>query len=125
MGMSAGQAFAGKQERAFRTEVETTIKAGESAVKTNCGCSFTAKIDWDSFKTEDHMRLVKYTFSDFDADSKTYCTDADSKKAVCKMKTISLSYGAKDDLTFANGTVKIVTGGGSYKFDAIAKLLDN
>jgi len=107
-------AFAGKAERDFMTnEVEPAVKAATASLKTSCGCDVKFDIKADSFQTTDDMFKIKYFASTIKDNVVSYCTDAATKKAMCKMKNIEFSKAATTALKFSGGKVTASTDGTS------------
>ncbi len=79
-----GTSFAGKPERDRVAELKPKVAAAESAAKAACGCAAKINVKWDSFAKADDMFRVPETLDDVVAASKTQCTNADNKKAMCK-----------------------------------------
>ncbi|PXX37851.1 hypothetical protein [Undibacterium pigrum] len=107
-------AFAGKAERDFMTnEVDPAIKAATASLKTSCGCDVKFDVKVDSFQTTDDMFKIKYFASTIKDNTASYCSDAATKKAICKMKSIEFSKAASTYLKFAAGKVTATTDGTS------------
>lgn len=107
-------AFAGKAERDFMSnEVEPAVKAATSSLKTSCGCDVKFDIKADSFQSTDDMFKIKYFAATIKDNVASYCADAATKKAMCKMKSIEFSKAATTYLKFAGGKVSATTDGTS------------
>ncbi len=105
-------AFAGKAEREFiKDSLNPAIAAAEAAFKNTCGCSL--KITYKGMETEDHLRQVRGTANSV-AEGVKYCTDAESKKAVCQMKTLEISKASESGFKFQGGKGLATTDGQSY-----------
>jgi hypothetical protein len=117
-------AFAGKAEREYKTnELDPAVKAAQAAYK-KCGCDL--KITFAaSISSEADMRQVKYIVEDITTGAPKYCTDAESKKAVCKMKSLEIAKGSESKFTFSGGRgVASTDGQMNPSFDMIATELD-
>lgn len=119
-------AFAGKAEREMMSnEVEPAVKAATGSLKTSCGCDVKFDIKTDSFQTTDDMFKIKYFASTIKDNAGSYCADAASKKAMCKMKTIEFSKAATTSLKFASGKVVATTDGTSQpSWEMLTKEVD-
>ena len=119
-------AFAGKEEREFmKSDVTPAIEEAQKTFKASCGCGLKIDVNVDSFKTKDHLFQVKYTAQNVGEESKKYCTDADSKKAVCKMKTLEIKKDKETAFSFKSNKGIAATDGNSYPtFDMMTKELD-
>lgn len=119
-------AFAGKAEREFvKEKLNPAIAAAESAFKSKCGCGLKIKFD-AGLKTEDELRLVRSMSNSIEEGVK-YCTDAESKKAVCQMKSVELKLDKAKGTTFdfSGGRGLATTDGTSYPtFDMMTDKLD-
>jgi hypothetical protein len=113
-------AFAGQAERDKKKEVEAELPAAKAVFKKSCGCDLAFDIKWDTFKTFGAMRAVHGLVDNFQSYAPEVCKDAEARKAICKMKTISLSFaplpeGARGnpDPTFdeKTGVMKATTDG--------------
>jgi hypothetical protein len=120
-------AFAGKGEREKRKEIEPVLLSTQSSFKAACGCDFKWDINWDSYKAADDMNRIPSTAERISAGAKEHCTDAESKKAICQMKVVSLSYAkdSKGDVTFSGGKISGQTNDTMYVgWDKIVEALD-
>src|SRR5256885_42763 len=92
-------ALAGKEERDFmKTEVQPAARDAEAKWKSSCGCALKVAVDEASFKVKDDMYPAKHFCERVSEEIVKYCTDADSKKAMCAMKTLAIK--AQEDVTF-------------------------
>ena len=119
-------AFAGKAERDFMSnEVEPAVKAATASFKTSCGCDVKFDIKADSFQSTDDMFKIKYFASTIKDNAASYCTDAATKKAICKMKSIEFSKATSTYLKFAAGKVTATTDGTSQpSWEMLTKEVD-
>lgn len=107
-------AWAGKAERDFMTaEVEPAVKEATAAFKKSCGCDVKFDVKQDSFQSKDDMFKIKYFASTIKDNAGSYCSDAATKKAMCKIKSIEFSKTAETALKFNAGKVTASTDGTS------------
>ncbi len=125
MMMVSLSAFAGKAEREYKKgTLDPAVKAAETAYKESCGCALKITVA-ASLKSEDDMRQAKYISESITEGAKAYCTDAESKKAVCQMKTLDISKGDDTSYSFKSGKGSAVTDGQSYpSWDMMTRELD-
>jgi hypothetical protein len=119
--------YAGKVEREKIKELEPILVSSQSTFKAACGCEFKWDIKWDSYKAADDMNRIPSTAERISAGAKEHCTDAESKKAICQLKVISLSYAkdSKGDVTFSGGKISGQTNDTMYVgWDKIVEVLD-
>lgn len=83
---------AGQAERDKKKEVEAELAPAKAVFKKSCGCDITFDIKWDTFKTFGSMRSIHGLIDNFQSYAPEVCKDAEAKKAICKMKTISYSF---------------------------------
>lgn len=116
-------AFAGKAEREFiKEKLNPAIAEAETAFKKTCGCPL--KISYKGLESEDHLRLVR-SMANSVTEGVKYCTDAESKKAVCQMKTLELTKAAESAFNFSGGKGLATTDGQSYPtFNMMTDKLD-
>ena len=108
-------AFAGKAERDFVTqEVEPAIKASGDKISKTCGCPMKLDVKLDSFTDVDQLRNARNFVRAVGDGAAGHCTDAPSKAAVCKMKTLEVSRGSSVNFTFAGGKGTATTDVSSY-----------
>jgi hypothetical protein len=99
-------AYAGKAEREKKVEIETALKVSAESLKKTCGCSVKFDVKWDSYKDTDSMARISMAGEKLVENAAQFCTDADSKKALCAMKVMSLSYGSDPAAAqFKGGTI--------------------
>ncbi len=113
-------ALAGQDERDKKAELEKEIPPAVAAFKKACGCELKFDIKWATFKTHSTMRAVHGIIDNVQSNAATVCKDAEAKKAICQMKTMSISFAplAEDahsnpDPTFdpASGVMTLKTEG--------------
>jgi hypothetical protein len=108
-------AFAGKAEREYqKTKMTPAVTKAMAAYKTACGCALTINIDASVLKTTDYMAQAMKIANNISEGVATYCTDAESKKAMCAMKSLDIKKDKKTTFTFADSKGTAVTDGGSY-----------
>lgn len=119
-------AFAGKEEREFmKNDVAPAVTAAQGAYKKGCGCDLKVTIDEATIKSKDDMYQVKHIAESVTDGAPKHCTDAESKKAICKMKSLKLAKAAEAKFTFS-GSAGIATtdGQSSTTFDMMSAELD-
>lgn len=119
-------AFAGKAERDFISkEVEPAIQASGAQISKSCGCAIKFDVKLESFADVDQLRNLRNFVRAAGDGAAGYCTDAASKAAVCKMKTMEVSRGASPAFKFAAGKGVVTTDVSSYpSWDMIAAQVD-
>ncbi|MEQ1877807.1 MAG: hypothetical protein ABL958_14285 [Bdellovibrionia bacterium] len=115
-------------DKATREYVKSTytpaITEAQDAFKKACGCALTIKAN-DSVKTQDDYKLAKYIAESIKDGAAGYCTDADSKKAVCQMKTLELGKAKEATFTFKGGKgVATHDGQANSNWDMMTRELD-
>ncbi len=118
-------AFAGKAEREWLKEkVAPAIKEAEAAYKKSCGCGLKISFD-SSIKSQDELSIVRSISNHIKEGAAKHCTDAASKQAVCKMKTLDVKKASESKFTFAGSRGLATTEGqSSISFDMITDVLD-
>ena len=112
--MAPRSAFAGKKEREFmNNEVVPAVKKAETAYQTSCGCALTINVS-DTLEKTDDMRRARSIANAISDNVPKYCSDAESKKAVCSMKTLDIVKGAKTTFAFKDGKGTATTDGTSH-----------
>jgi hypothetical protein len=114
LGTMSVTAFAGKEEREFmKNEVMPAVKAAESKYKTACGCALAITVNDAGLKSTSELRPIK-SLADRVGDGATeHCTDAESKKALCQMKSLLITKSAEITFTFKAGKGIATTDGQS------------
>lgn len=87
-------ALAGPDEREKKAELEKEMPPAVAAFKKACGCELKFDVKWETFKTHATMRAVHGIIDNVQSNAATVCRDAEAKKAICKMKTMSISFEA-------------------------------
>ena len=118
-------AFAGKKERDYMTGTVTpAVKKAEKDFNTACGCKLAIKVA-DSIKSEDDMYQATHVAESLSSEAAGYCTDADSKKAVCQMKSLEIGKVKETKFSFSSGKGVSMTDGQSYAgFSLMTQELD-
>ncbi len=118
-------AFAGKTEREYmKNEVQPAVKAAEAKFKEACGCALKINVS-DTLKSTDEMAQAKNTSESITEGAPKYCTDADSKKAMCVLKSIDITKGTETAFHFKGGKGSVTTEGQSYvSWDMITREID-
>lgn len=107
-------AYAGKEEREYmKNTVVPAVKEAEAKFKSACGCAFAIKVS-DGLKTQDEMAQARNISNTIAEGAPKHCTDAESKKAMCALKTLDIVKGPDTKFTFAAGKGTAVTDGQSY-----------
>ena len=82
-------------------EVVPAMRSAEAQVKGSCGCALAVNVD-DTMQSIEELRNARNVANSVAEGAPKYCTDAASKKAVCQMKTLTISKG-KGLFTFKDG----------------------
>lgn len=86
-------AWAGKPEREKQKEITAKATTVKGDVKKACGCAVGVDVKWATFKTVENMSNIERTVRDFGVAAAKHCSDADSKKALCKsLKSVEIFY---------------------------------
>lgn len=108
-------AFAGKAERDFTAnEVNPAIQEAVAAAKTSCGYAIKFDVKFDTFKDVNDLWMVKRFANSVKEGMQAYCTDAGSKTAIAKLKTIEFSKGSNVSFIFKDGKGTAITDNSSY-----------
>jgi hypothetical protein len=119
-------AFAGKLERDYVTkEVTPAIDTAKSTLQSSCGCAVAITLDQDNLKSMDELRGARYVAEHISEGAKKYCTDGASKKAICQMKTLTITKAKPAGFTFNGGAgVASTDGNQTCTWDQITRVLD-
>ena len=119
-------AFAGKEEREFmKSDVMPAVTAAQGAYKKGCGCDLKIAVDETTIKSKDDMYKIKYIAESVTEGAPKHCTDAESKKAICKMKSLKLAKASESKFTFAGSAGTATTDGQSQTtFEMMSSELD-
>lgn len=122
----SGLAHAGKTERDFyAAEVDPAIKTAAATLKKSCGCDVKFEVSMDTLQTVDHMRQVRSFATSITEKAGGYCTDAPSKAAICKMKSVSVSRTNEANFKFSGGKGTATTDESSFPhWDMMTTALD-
>jgi hypothetical protein len=105
-------AVAGKRERDMHDkEVVPAVHEAEAKFKEGCGCALAITIDEPTLKSTDDLRAVRRMANHVAEGAPKYCTDAAAKKAVCQLKSLTLTKLAKCAFTFKDGKGVLSTDG--------------
>jgi hypothetical protein len=108
-------ALAGKEERDFiASSLEPAVKTATAALKNACNASVKIDVKLDSFKTVDELRQPRHFLGKIEENAPKYCTDAGSKAAIGKLKTLEISRGTEVEVKFAGGKGTVTTGASSF-----------
>jgi hypothetical protein len=123
---AASLAQAGKAERDFlAAEVAPVVQTAASTLQKSCGCAVKMDVKQDSFQTVDHLRQVRYAAGTIIDNAPRYCSDAPSKAAVCKLKTLEFARTGTTAFKFAAGKGSITLDESSYpSWDMLTAELD-
>ena len=118
-------AVAGKQEREYmKTDVVPAIRKAEATFKTSCGCGLRIAVT-SSIKTRNDLYEAKHIAEMVTEGAPGHCTDAESKKAVCQMKSLDIAKGPEAKFVFKDGKGTAITDGQVYpSWDMVARELD-
>ena len=119
-------AFAGKAERDFLAkEMDPAVQASTAAVSKSCGCAVKFDIKADSYSNVDQLYTARNFVRTIGEKAPGYCSDAPSKAAVCKLKTIEVVKGTEVVFKFAGGKGTAVTDDSSSpSWDMVAAQVD-
>ena len=119
-------AFAGKMERDLMTKkVAPAVATAEANLKTSCGCAVKITVDETALKSMDELRGAQHIAEDVAGSVGKYCSDDASKKAICQLKTLSLTKGKPAGFTFKDGAGVATTDGNERcGWNQIIKVLD-
>jgi hypothetical protein len=119
-------ALAGKAEREYKkSDVDPAVKEAETKFKASCGCALQIVLNANTIDTQDNLYQVKHVAESITEGAPKYCSDADSKKAVCQMKTLEIQRGKETTFTFKAGKGTVTHDGQSYMgWDNFTRELD-
>lgn len=118
-------AFAGKEEREYyKNRVTPAVTKAEATFKAACGCALPIKVS-DTLKTRDEMEQAVNTSESITENAGKYCSDADSKKAMCQLKSLDIVKGPDSKFEYKAGKGTAITDGQSYvSWDLIVREVD-
>lgn len=97
-------AFAGKEEREYmKSDLAPAVKEAETKFKASCGCALKITLNSNTTSTKDDMYNAKHIVQGITEGAPGYCNDADSKKAVCQLKTLDILKEKEARFTFKGG----------------------
>lgn len=97
-------AFAGKAEREYMKEtLGPSVAKAEKTLKESCGCAIKITLNENTQKTTDDMHVAHYLVDSITDGAPGYCNDAESKKAVCQLKTLDVLKEKEAKFTFKAG----------------------
>ena len=125
LGLVGTSAIAGKAEREWmKTKVKPAMVKSVKEYKTACGCNLKIIPD-PKLKTQDELNQIRNVSNSISREVGKYCTDKESKQAVCKMKTLKVSKAEETEFKFSGSTGSAFTDGHSYvSFDMITDVID-
>jgi hypothetical protein len=107
-------AYAGKEEREFmKNEVVPAVKKAEAEFKKACGCGLSFNVN-SNLKSTDEMRQARNVANAVAEGAPKHCTDADSRKAMCALKSLEVTKAKESTFTFKGGKGTATTDGQSF-----------
>ena len=108
LGISA-TGLAGKEDRDYmKNEVMPAVKKAETTWKSACGCALKITVDETTITSaNDGMQPARDFCGTITENVAGYCTDDASKKAMCKMKSLTIKRAPESvdlSFTFKGGT---------------------
>src|SRR5215468_10100863 len=89
--VTCATAVAGKRERERMTmDAIPAARAAEANFKASCECELSVVLD-ASLQSVDEITFAAYIAEEVSKGAPRYCTDADSRKALCRMKTLRIA----------------------------------
>ncbi len=118
-------ALAGKEERDLMTkEVQPAVHEAEAKWKSACGCTLAVTVD-GSINKKDDLYNAKHFAEEISENVGGYCTDKESRAAMCKLKTVSVRKGAEAAFAFKGGAgTAIVDNSAIPSWDMITREVD-
>jgi hypothetical protein len=109
----------------MKNEVQPKAKEAASKWKSSCGCELRIQIDDASFSKKEDMPSASSFFEHIVEGVTGYCTDAASKKAMCKLTTLVVKRADDATFVFKGGTgTATVYGNTSPSFEMMTAELD-
>ncbi|MBL8297506.1 MAG: hypothetical protein JNN30_04065 [Rhodanobacteraceae bacterium] len=90
------------------------VHGAASKLKSACGSDVKFDLKVDSFPAKDELTQIRNFSTAIKDGALAYCSDAGSKKAVCGITTIEISYSGSVSVRFAGGKVAVTTDSSSY-----------
>ena len=117
-------AYAGKRERDVMTnQTIPAMRDAEAKYKASCGCPLAINVD-DTLQSSDEFRVAASLAKNIAENVPKYCSDAASKKAMCQMKTLTVTKGHAL-FTFKDGHGVAMENGQEYtSFEMMTRVLD-
>jgi hypothetical protein len=119
-------AVAGKREREqLEREAIPAARGAEANFKAACHCPLAIAID-DSIQSSDQITAARYIAEEVSHNAAHYCTDAASRKAICKMHTLAIAASTRSSFAFEDDCNGIATTDGHYHptWDEMTKAID-
>jgi hypothetical protein len=123
----AAAALAGKLERAYiASDIDPAVKESESKFKAGCGCALKITINDNTKKELDDLQQVKYIVDGLqELAASAYCKDAETRKVMCRMKSLEVAKGTEAKFTFKDAKGVVTHDGTTYLgWKGIAQGLD-
>ncbi len=122
---TAAPAHAGKRERdLMASEAIPAARAAEANFKATCECDLSVVLD-ASLETEDQIVFARYIADEVSNGVARYCTDAGSRKALCRMKTLKIAAASQSSFAFDDGTGTATTNGRAHpSWDTMTRAID-
>lgn len=119
-------AWAGKEEREKKAELEPRVKAASDAFKSHCGGSISITVDWKSYKTVNDMYQLGYAMDAITEGAATYCKDSESKNAMRALKSVNYAFGNIDKApAYKDGKIEANSdSSGRHSWEQFTKLVD-
>src|SRR5215468_3645243 len=89
--VACATAVAGKHERELMArDAIPAARAAEANFKASCECALSVVLD-ASLQSEDEITFATYIAEEVSKGAPHYCTDAGSRKALCRMKLLKIA----------------------------------
>src|SRR5262249_18771619 len=119
---AAPVARARKRERdRMAKDAVPAARAAEAHFKAARECELAVVLD-ASLETEDQIVFARYIADEVSSGAPRYCTDADSRRALCRMRTLKIAAASQPSFTFDDGVGTATTNGrGNPSWDTITR----
>lgn len=119
-------ALAGKKERdVMEKQVMPAVQDAQAKYKSSCGCTLAITVDEAALKTIDEVHGAAHVASNLAEGIVKYCTDAASKKAMCQLKSLTISSSKQPGFVFKDGKgVATTDGNAACSFGQYTQVLD-
>jgi hypothetical protein len=109
-----------------KKETQAKVQKTREILQTSCGCDVQFDVDYNSFENREDLSWVNLVITHpFQKKGSTYCVDAASKAAICKIKTFKYSRAKETTTTISGGTATLTTDGrSSDSWDTLIKRLN-